>query len=400
MGATTDEKEPSRKNSGSEDRLFTSDFVFATLANFFNAFGLQMLVVTLPVYVISLGGSNTGLVIGATGVTALLFRPFMGWLIDAWRRRPVVLIGTSSFGLASVIYLLGGSIPFLALGRMVSGFGTSSYSTASNAYVADIAPPRRRAEAIGLFAAANAFGLIIGPVVGFMFIKATGFQQLFYFTAGLAFTAFLISLFARERRHPGPMKRQAWSPRTGILAIESLPVAWIALCLGMGIGALQAFISIFAQLRGVANPGIYFMVQAIALILSRTCTGRLADRHGRAAVIIPGITLMAIGLVILPLAHGLPSFLISASLCGLGFGTAQPASMALLIDRVRPERRGLATSTYLTGSDVGHIIGSILMGLVSQYWGFGVMWTLTAVITLLGLAGILADRHHVRSIAK
>jgi len=34
-----------------EDRLFTSDFVFATLANFANAFGMQMLVATLPVYV-------------------------------------------------------------------------------------------------------------------------------------------------------------------------------------------------------------------------------------------------------------------------------------------------------------------------------------------------------------
>ena len=32
----------------------TSDFVFATLANFANAFGMQMLVATLPVYVISL----------------------------------------------------------------------------------------------------------------------------------------------------------------------------------------------------------------------------------------------------------------------------------------------------------------------------------------------------------
>src|SRR5512137_2943664 len=138
-----------------EDRLFTSDFVFTTLANFANAFGMQMLVATLPVYVIRLGGSqvDAGLVSGAVAFTALLFRPLVGWLTDAWRRRPMVLIGTACYGLASVVYLLAGSIPFLVLGRFVHGFGLSCYTTAANAYVADIAPFRRRGEAMGLFSA-------------------------------------------------------------------------------------------------------------------------------------------------------------------------------------------------------------------------------------------------------
>ena len=375
-----------------EDRLFTPDFVFATLANFANAFGMQMLVATLPVYVISLGGSQTdaGLVTGALAFTALLFRPFVGWLTDAWRRRPLILIGTSCYGFASVVYLLAGSIPVLVLGRFVNGFGLSCYTTASSAYVADIAPVRRRGEAVGLFGAAQAIGLIIGPVAGFMLIGATGgFQHLFYFSGGLAFTAFLISLFTRERRQPWEIRRRPWSLRTGIVAIDALPVAWMTLCMGMGFGAISAFISIFAQSRGLQNPGYFFMVQAIALLISRTFAGGLADRHGRAAAIVPGIILMAMALVLLPLAHGFPYFVISASLLGFGFGTAQPASMALLIDQVRPEQRGLASGTYFTGFDAGVSIGSVLLGVVSQHWGFGVMWTISAACTLLGLAGLL-----------
>jgi MFS family permease len=293
-----------------------------------------------------------------------------------------------------VVYLLAGSIPLLVLGRFVHGFGLSCYTTASNAYVADIAPLKRRAEAVGLFAAAQAVGLIIGPVIGFMIVGSTGFQHLFYFTGGMAFTAFTISIFARERRQPREIKRRPWSPRTGIVAIDALPVAWMALCMGMGFGTLNAFISIFAQSRGVQNPGFYFMVQAIALLISRTFAGRLADRHGRATAIVPGIILMTIALALLPLAYGFPYFVISASLFGLGFGTAQPATMALLIDRARPEQRGLATGTYFTGFDAGISIGSILLGVVSQHWGFGVMWPISAACTLLGLAGILANNHH------
>ena len=373
------------------DRLLARDFVLTALANFTNSFGMQMLVATMPVYVISLGGSQTdaGMVSGALALTALLFRPLMGWLTDAWRRRPLILVGTSCYGFASVIYFLTGSIPLLLVGRFVHGFGLSCYTTASNAYIADIAPRARRGEAVGLFAAAQAVGLIIGPAVGFLLIDTIGFHRLFYFSGGLAFAAFFISLFTRERRAPGDPAHARWSLRTGLVSVRALPVAWMALCMGMGFGAVSAFIAIFARDRGFPNPGFYFMIQALALIVSRVAAGRLSDRYDRAVVIIPGLVLGAVALALLPLANGAALFVISASLFGFGFGAAQPATMALLIDRVRPAERGLAVSTYYAGFDTGVFVGSFMLGVVSQRLGFGVMWPLAAGCVLLGLAGFL-----------
>ena len=55
-----------------------------------------------------------------------------------------------------MIYLLAGAIPMLLLGRFVHGFGLSCYTTAANAYVADVAPSNRRGETMGLFSAAQA----------------------------------------------------------------------------------------------------------------------------------------------------------------------------------------------------------------------------------------------------
>ncbi len=170
--------------------------------------------------------------------------------------------------------------------------------------------------------------------------------------------------------------------------------------MGIGFGAIHAFISIFAQSRGVQNPGFYFMVQSIALLVSRAFTGRLADRYGRVIAIIPWVILMGAALALLPWAHGVSHFIASASLSGLGFGSAKPATMALLIDRVRPEQRGLATSTYFTGFDVGISIGSILLGVASQRWGFRMMWLISAGCTLLSLAGRLPDRHRRQTMAR
>jgi predicted MFS family arabinose efflux permease len=67
---------------------------------------------------------------------------------------------------------------------------------------------------------------------------------------------------------------------------------------------------------------------------------------------------------------------------------AQPAAMALLIGRLRPEQRGLATGIYFTGLDAGICIGSILLGVVSQYRGFGMMGSISAACTLPGLASL------------
>jgi len=377
-----------------KEPVLTRDFLFATLANFVNSFGAQMLMATLPVYILNLGGSEVevGLVTGVMAGTALLLRPLAGWLTDAWQRRPLVLAGTFCYGLASIVYLLAGSLPVLLLGRLVQGVGICSYTTAANSYVADVAPPSRRAEAIGIFAAAQSLGLILGPAIGFVVIAMLDFHRLFYLSASLSFAAFLLSLFARERRQKSTARRQPWSLRTGVVAIEALPMAWAALCLGFGHGATMSFLSIFAESRGLGNPGFYFTVQAVALLISRAFCGQLADRYGRSFTIVPGMVAAAIALALLPMAHDLPLFMLSAALFGLGFGAAQPATMALLVDRVPARQRGLGMSTYFTGFDTGITLGSIMLGVVAQRWGFGVMWTLAGAGTLFGLLGILRAR--------
>ena len=375
-------------------RLYSPDFIFATLANFLNGFGQQMLTATLPLYVLALGGTaaDAGLVGGALALTAMLLRPLVGHLTDVWRRRPLVIIGTACYGLASLVYMVAGSVVVLVLGRVLHGYGLANYTTASNAYLADIAPKERRAEAIGIFSTAMSVGMIVGPALGFAVVAALGYTWLFTFSAGLAFAALAVSFLARERRPRPTAPRAPWTLRNGIVAPDALPIAWTALCLGMGFGPLGTFIAIYAQGHGVANPGIYFTVQALALIVARTFAGPLADRRGRAFVMVPGIIISAASLAVLPLATDLTVFMVSAVLFGIGFGISQPATMALLVDQVRPERRGLAMSTYFLGFDLGISIGSIGLGLASQYLGLEAVWLIAAFTTTLGLFGLLGVR--------
>ena len=169
------------------------------------------------------------------------------------------------------------------------------------------------------------------------------------------------------------------------------------LCTGMGFGRSPRS-SPYSPSHAASKTQVLLHDSAIALLSPTFAI--LADRYGRSFVIIPAVILMAVALALLPLAHGFPWFVISASLYGIGFGSAWPATMALLIDRIQSEKRGLAISTYFTGFDAGITIGAILLGVASQYWGFGVMWPISAVCTLLGLTGLLTRRRRGRSIDK
>jgi MFS family permease len=373
------------------DRLFTTAFILVISANLANALGAQMAGAILPVYVVSRGGGEfrAGLVTGMLAFTALLLRPFVGWLADAWRRRPMVLIGTGCYAIANIMYALFGSLPVLLISRVIHGFGLSNYSTASGAFLADIAPPKRRAEAMGYYSVAFDIGLMGGPAIGFFLAKYTGLQHIFFLTAALACVAFLLSVPVRERRPPriGPMP--PWQLKTGIVSKPALPAAWMAFCMGMGVGPISAFIAIFARQKGVDNPGLYFTVQAVALALSRTFSGRLSDRRGRVFVIVPGLVSIAAGLLLLPFAHSLVHFMLSAALIGMGFGTSQPATMALAVDLVSLDERGMAVSTYFLGFDSGISLGSFALGALATAFGFSAVWFIAAGCVLLGLLGIL-----------
>jgi MFS family permease len=376
------------------DRLFTTAFILVISANLANALGAQMAGAILPVYVVSHGGGEfrAGLVTGMLAFTALLLRPLVGWLADAWRRRPMVLIGTACYTVANIIYALFGSLPLLLFGRIIHGFGLSNYSTASSAFLADIAPPSRRAEAMGYYSVAFDIGLLAGPALGFFLANYTGLQNIFFLTAALACVAFLLSVPVRERRPPriGPMP--PWRLKTGLVSKPALPAAWMAFCMGMGLGPISAFIAIFSRQKGVDNPGLFFTVQAVALALSRTFAGRLSDRRGRVFVIVPGLFSIAAGLLLLPFVHNLVHLLISAFLIGMGFGTCQPATMAMTVDSVSLDERGMAVSTFFLGFDSGISLGSFALGAIATSFGFSVAWVVAAVSVLLGLLGVSRRR--------
>ena len=188
----------------------------------------------------------------------------------------------------------------------------------------------------------------------------------------------------RHRAHADPHAGPRHHPMFERSAL--LPSAVMGV-LTVSYSAIVSFLPLYAKVNGVENPGFFFTVYALALVTSRTFTGRLSDRYGRAAVILPGIGLIAVALMLAaPLAVNVVGVGVIGALFGLGFATVQSSLMAMIADRAAPGHRGAAMGTYMTALDLGIGAGAMLCGLLSDSLGFAPMFAISGASALAAMA--------------
>jgi MFS family permease len=381
MAATVPEQEQTPSD-------WIKDFFFTWINRFSFFLAHHLTRPILPLYLISFGASSTviGAVMAVFTITATVTRIPIGLLIDRIGRKPFLIVGVALFAGGNFGYLWAPSILLMIPFRMLHGVGWSGCTTAVATLAADIAPQKRRGELIGYAAMASSLGGAIGPVAGFALLHRFDFSGVFLGAAALLFVSLILAAFVKEPEHaPRNNRRESW---IDLLVIpETLLPAVAVAFLSFGHGGIFTFLPIHALKLGLENPGLWFGLYALCLLLSRPVAGPLSDRISRRAVIIPGLTLNLFGIGILALASS-PAWLMAAAVVG-GFGTgaAQPALMTVAVDQTSPQRRGQSMAQYQCFYDLGIGIGSLTLGafldLVDQ--NFSLMHAVTAVVALIGL---------------
>jgi MFS family permease len=373
--------------------LFTRPFTVTCLATFFFYLSFYLILPVMPLYVAAMGGTSfqIGLIIGLFAMTAMLLRLPTGWIIDRRGCRVVLVAGTVIFLLASLGYVIARSVPAVLALRLFHGMGMGLFPTAATVVIAEVAPPARRGEAMGWFGIANSVGLIFGPALGMPVASGAGFRALFLVAGGTALLGLLcIWMLPRAVGRPGRIARP---PRTkDLFSRAAVLPSVLLLFLYVPYGALVAFIPIVATDRGLENPGAFYTAFALAVLVVRAKAGRVSDRSGRAAVIIPGLLVAGVAFAILGLTSDWIWVLAGAGIFGFGFGSVQPALMALTADRVPPEERGKAMGTFYTAWELGIAAGSTGAGLLLQVTDFSPMLLVSSFIPTAGALMALRAR--------
>lgn len=372
---------PDLEEERTVERLWTKPFILMTIGNLFLFNAFYMLYPTLPLFIKQMGGneSQIGLAMGAFMLSAVIFRPLVGGLLDRFGRRPFIIWGLLLFILAMYMYNWVGGIVVLMGLRILHGLSWAVSTTATITAVTDMIPSTRRGEGMGWFSTSMTLAMAIGPLLGIWVTQNLSYSALFVFAVVLSAAALLLTLGAKM-----PFRPQTGARKIELFEKSVLPVAASVFFLFIAYGGITTFVPLFAESIQV-NSGAFFLAFAASLALSRPISGKLSDQYGEMFVIVPALVITICALIVLSLSTGLIGVLVSAVIYGIGFGSAQPALQAATIRLARSDRKGVANASIATANDLGIGLGAIILGWVSQYTSYQILFAVSAVSVAFSL---------------
>lgn len=367
----------------------------------------------------------TGLQVGILGAAFSLAqfvvaRP-IGKLSDRIGRKPVLVVSLIGTTIASIATGLAGSLWLLVAARAFDGASGATVAVAQ-ASVADVAPPHRRSQLLGMLGAAFGIGFTVGPAIGglaswlgSMVSDDFGRRAPFFVAALIAGTNAIAAIIRLPETRPvgasavangsadaaagvaaGPDAGSAGAGVADRLATtwreNSLPrLLAVAVLTMFAFSAFEHTFSIYGQERigfTQTTASIAFVIVGVVISvvqggLIRPVTAKFGDRTPLQV----GLILTGIGLAVLATATSWAVLVPAIVLLSVGQGFASPTMSATITNRIAPEKRGEVLGVQQSWSALARVLGPLSGG-----WAFdhiGVSAPLVGGAVVFAFAAIL-----------
>ncbi|AXN38396.1 MFS transporter [Peribacillus butanolivorans] len=372
----------------SKPKLWTKDFVIVSSINFFITLIFYLLMVTLAIYAVNelnASTSQAGLISGIFIIGTLIGRLFIGRFIDSIGRKKTLYIGLIFFTLTTLLYFVDFGITFLLANRLIHGIAMGMASTATGTIVAQIIPATRKGEGIGYYSMSATLATAIGPFIGLYMTQHASFQTIFRFCLALGIISLITAFFLYVPALKGTIKvsESKGFKLSNFIEPKALPISFITLLLAFCYSSVLSFISFYAmEINLVNTASFFFVVYAVAVLLSRPFSGPLMDRRGSNYIMYPAFIIFGAGLLLLSQTSNSFTLLAAGFLIGLGFGNMQSSSQAIAVKMTPPHRMGMATSTFFIMLDAGLGFGPYILGLIIPLTGYSTLYVILGVVVI------------------
>jgi DHA1 family tetracycline resistance protein-like MFS transporter len=336
------------------------------LVVFVDLIGFGMIIPILPLYAKSFQAEEwqIGLLLGCYSFMQFLASPVLGYISDRIGRKPVLLVSLIGSVIGYAVMANAHSLTMLFIARIIAGICGASVGTAA-AYIADITPAENRSRRMGLIGAAFGVGFVLGPAIGGILSHFWTVAP-FWFGAGLAFlNAIAVLLFLPEpEKHvkrsevSTPVAADA-TERTGLDGIAILILTYFVAIAGFAIVTM-----IYPQVldrRFTLNTTqismVFVFLGLVGAFIQGGAIGRLAKRFGDYKLAGTGLLLMAISMLLMPLAQNMGLFLLFTFGLAVGNSLAQPTLMAMASRLAATTAQGRVIGTVQSAGSLGRVVG-------------------------------------------
>ncbi len=333
------------------------------------------------------------------GLSKALANYVAGSLSDRFGRRQVLLLGWYFAIPVPFLLIWASSWNWILLANVLLGVSQGLCWSTTVVMKIDLAGPRNRGLAMGLnefagYAAVAAsawatgwlavrYGLRPEPFyLGFAFVALGTGLSLIAVHETKAFAELEASLAEPQPgRQPVTQRDIFWRTSVGDRNLSSACQAGLVNNLndGMAWGIFPLF---FAHAGlSLANIGLLVAIYPATWGICQLFTGALSDRTGRKWLIVAGMTVQALGIVVVIQSAAIPGFATGSLLLGLGTAMVYPTLLAAIGDVAQPGWRASAVGIYRLWRDLGYAVGALIAGFTADAFGLAGAMGVVALLT-------------------
>ena len=390
--------------SESSQSLWSRDFVINLLVAHLLLAGFFSLFMVVPGFIDKLGGKEweIGVIIATFGLAGVIFRPMAGkWILKSGPKR-VIMFGILIFVGTTVLYIPLPSEWWIVPVRMAQGVGLAIAPVATSTVVANLAPESRRGEGMSYMGNSISIAQLYAPPIGFFIADSFSFSLAFIVASAVALVSFFVCLTMSDSRTRMPITPQNENEMSDAPFISRAAIfpTLIFLTYAFTMAPVSTFLPMLSDVRELGvNPGFYFTILSGMTMLTTLLSGRIADKFGRSAVIIPGLTLVSVAMFMLSGSFTSGMFFGAAFFHGVGYGLIYPGINSLVIDRVPANERGSAIGTLQQAWDIGASGGNFIVGPIIGALGVGSAFVVVGAGAATGVVGFITGNRNSKNIS-
>lgn len=369
-----------------------------------NQLGFGALIPVLPLYAQAYGvpASAIGITISVFGLARMLSGMPAGQAADSLGRRPSLAIGGLICAAGNLWCAFAATFPEFVIARFVAGLGAGWVQSTGMIVLADISSPEQRGRLMSIFMGTFLFTVGIGPLPGGLLAQQFGLAAPFaVYAIASAAACGLAWWLVPETRGFGSTDRPATT--AGATAPVHRQIRMLLADTGYRMVCLVGLVNAVVRTGGLFNVvpllassklglgpsaiGAWLALGSLMGLAASYPAGALADRHGRKPIIAPSALLTAFAFLVYCWAPSTAWFAIACVLWGVAAAVNGAAPAAYAADRAPPGMNAAAISGYRTISDVGYVVGPVLLGLLVDWQGEEASLLFSAL--LIGGIGLL-----------
>ncbi len=355
-------------------RLWTPNFIRIFLANFTTCAIGNMFNSPYALHLVSLGGKemHVGVAAFIYAVCSVIMRPVAAWFLDNRSRKKIYFFCLLATGGLMCGYLFAPLIMMIVV-RGFQGLFFSAVSTASTTNGYDTINPEKFSEGVGYMGFSNAMATTLMPSVGLWIYNSFGFRAFFLAEASLALIAFFLMLgfkFEEIEWKPAP-KLSEINILDLVAERRALPPSILTAFAAIVNAATANFMALYLiSIHSQFGAGLYFMLQGLGTLISRTFIGKIMDRKGESPIITTSCITMVTALIGLIYAEIPAMFFIGGLSFGVCVGMTATCMQVMSVRSVPKEHRARAASTYLLCWELFYALGGLVSGTLITWFSY------------------------------